>query len=82
MAPNMDPALQIKANWNAFLRFPNARGMSNTSGGTGKKEASAVDIMPSAAGPEGLSAQDKTQLYNFLMFFINVNRGRRLQLQT
>jgi hypothetical protein len=56
--------------------------MSNTSGGTGKKEASAVDIMPSAAGPEGLSAQDKTQLYNFLMFFINVNRGRRLQLQT
>jgi hypothetical protein len=63
----IDPILQIKANLNAFSRFPNARGISNTSGGIGKKDASAVEIRPSAAGPDGLSAHDKTQLYNSLM---------------
>jgi hypothetical protein len=63
----IDPILQIKANLNAFSRFPNARGISNTSGGIGKKDASAVEIRPSAAGPDGFSDQDKTQLYNSLM---------------
>jgi hypothetical protein len=52
---------------NAFSRFPNARGISNTSGGIGKKDASAVEIRPNAAGPDGFSAHDKTQLYNSLM---------------
>jgi hypothetical protein len=78
----IDPILQIKANLNAFSRFPNARGISNTSGGIGKKDASAVEIRPSAAGPEGFSAQDKTQLYNSLMWFMEVNCGRKHQLQT
>jgi len=78
----IDPILQINANLNAFSRFPKARGMSNMSGGIGKKDASAVEIKPRAAGPDGFSAHDKTQLYNSLICFMNINYDRKYQLLT
>jgi len=60
-APIIEQTLQIKANRYAFKREPNANGINSTSGGIGKKEASAIDSTPNALGPLGFSDQDKTQ---------------------
>ncbi len=43
--------------------LPSAKGINNTSGGIGKKEASAKEIPARAFGPEGLSAHPNTQSY-------------------
>ena len=61
--------LQINAKYNDFFLAPNANAISNTSGGIGKKEDSANASKNSTTGPYGVSAQCKTQSYNFRTIF-------------
>ncbi len=51
MAPKTEPVEQINANRKAFVLEPKARAINKTSGGIGKKEASAKDIANKNKGP-------------------------------
>ena len=66
-APRIEEIVQRIPKDKAFSFLPRARGIKRTSGGIGKKEASANEIPASTFGPEGLFAQLKTQSYNFLI---------------
>ena len=72
MAPLIEPAVQINANLNAFFLAPKTRAINKTSGGIGKKDDSAKANIKRAIAPYGVYAQDKTQSYNFRMYFINI----------
>ena len=63
--------LQINAKYNDLFLAPNANAISNTSGGIGKKEDSANAIKNSTTGPYGVSAQWRTQSYNFRMILMS-----------
>ena len=54
--------LQINANFSDLSRLPRQRGMSKTSGGIGKKDASANDIKANDLLPLGLLDKLITQL--------------------
>ena len=68
-----DPNLQVSPKKYAGSLFPRASGMSKTSGGIGKKDASAKDIPANAFDPEGFSAHARTQSYilrmNLMLLF-------------
>jgi hypothetical protein len=55
--PTTDATVAMAAKRSDFLMAPRHRAMRSGSGGMGKKEASAAERIPSAAGPEGVSAQ-------------------------
>ena len=61
MAPKIEPTLHKRANLKDFDLRPNANGISNTSGGIGKKDASAKARTNRTRGPDGRSAHFKTQ---------------------
>jgi hypothetical protein len=52
---------QMKAKRRAFLRAPRQRGIRRTSGGMGKKLASAKDIPASQVVADFLSARERVQ---------------------
>ena len=65
MAPIIDKQLQINAKKYTFFLFPRQRGISNTSGGIGKKDASENDSIPNDISPLGFCARPRTQSNNF-----------------
>ena len=65
--PRTDPAAQIAAYRKALAGIDIARAISRTSGGIGKKLDSAKARMKSAHDPYGVSAQWRTQSYDFLI---------------
>ena len=67
MAPTIEKQLHINAKKYIFFLFPRQRGISNTSGGIGKKDASENDSIPSDISPLGFWARPRTQSYNFLI---------------
>ena len=62
MAPKTEPIEQINAKLKAFVFKPRAKGINKTSGGIGKKEASANAITNSIKGPYFELDHFKTQL--------------------
>ena len=67
MAPTIEKQLHINAKIYIFFLFPRQRGISNTSGGIGKKDASENDSIASDISPLGFWARSSTQSYNFLI---------------
>ena len=63
--------LQINAKYIDLFLDPNANAISNTSGGIGKKEDSANASKNRTTGPYGVSAQWRTQSYNFRIIFMS-----------
>ena len=63
--------LQINAKYNDFFLAPNANAISNTSGGMGKKEDSENASKNNTTGPYGVSAQWRTQSYNFRIILMS-----------
>jgi len=73
--PNNPPAilamLHRSAKYSDLSLAPNAKAISNTSGGMGKKEDSANASKNSTTGPYGVSDQWRTQSYNFRIIFMS-----------
>tara|TARA_B100002003_G_scaffold202682_1_gene194952 strand:- start:95 stop:394 length:300 start_codon:yes stop_codon:yes gene_type:complete len=73
--PNNPPAilamLHRSAKYSDLFLAPNAKAISNTSGGMGKKEDSANASKNSTTGPYGVSDQWRTQSYNFRIIFMS-----------
>ena len=67
MAPIIEKQLQINAKKYTFFLFPRQRGISNTSGGIGKKDASENDSIPNDISPLGYWAIPRTHTYNILI---------------
>ena len=59
--------LHINANLKDLLRFPRHRGISKTSGGIGKNDASENEIKANDLLPLGFLDRSMTQSYIFLI---------------
>ncbi len=63
--------LHRSAKYSDLFLDPNANALSNTSGGMGKKEDSENASKNSTTGPYGVSAQWRTQSYNFRIILMS-----------
>ena len=69
--PEILAMLHRSAKYSDLFLAPNAKAISNTSGGMGKKEDSANASKNNTTGPYGVSAQWRTQSYNFRIILMS-----------